>query len=133
MAANTYGVTATTVQAYFPIGVPFSGAANVDTDFVTAWIGRVADDVRSALYPSCPNDTDVTSVHSPVAYGWLQQTLAMGAAMRVMEVTGTDGTQLASLREDYVARMERLRRWPQTVLADLATFKDRGGSWDVSR
>lgn len=133
MAANTYGVTASTVQEFFPIGVPFTGAANVDTAFVTSWIARVADDVRAAVAPSCANDADITSVHSPIAHSWLARTLAMGAAVRVMEVAGSESALLTTLRGEYADRIERLHRWPQTVLSDLASFTDRGGSWDMAR
>lgn len=131
MAANTYGVTHATLQDWFPQAIRFAEAARIDSTLVTSWITRLSEDVRAALYQHHPNDEEITAASAPIAYAWLANTLAVGVAAKVGELAAeSDPATVEAWRNEYATRLERLTRWPKTVLGDLSTFRSTG--WTVS-
>src|SRR3972149_673310 len=94
MAANTYGVTYSTVQQFFPSAIPFAASARVDDGLVTSWIANISEDLRADLYPALTNDEDITSTAAPVAYGYMSRLLALGVAVKILQLSGGADTIL---------------------------------------
>lgn len=135
MAANTYGVTYSTVQQFFPSAIPFAAASRVDDALVTSWIANISEDLRADLYPAMPNDADITTTQAPVAYGFMSRLLALGVAIKIAQLGGgADTLFVEQLIAEFDEKRKRLRDAPRSVLSDLSTFnKNRGGTVSLDR
>lgn len=98
----------------------FTNNSTPSKDDVDELVIKVASEVSAAVLTVGAIPSTVRPATSPMAYSWLQDTVALGTAARAgRTMSGGDPELCREYQRMYDARMKMLRENPNTVIPDL--------------
>lgn len=123
--ANVYGVTSGVLQTrYFPAIEPWSSTTTPSSTTIDNLISDVSISLDAVLLSHGIASVDIDSVGEPVAYGWLKDTLLLGAAARVGAsglIGGAVPESIKDYRAEFEARLKSLREDPDVWIPDAVS------------
>jgi hypothetical protein len=121
-SAQTFGTTPETIRKEFLPGTsPFTAATRPNLESAELQVDKAAAPVLVILRSHNVDPAVVTKADHPEAYLWLQDTVSLGAVVRLIQVgsLGVEADAVTAWREEYERRLEELRSKPESVLPGL--------------
>lgn len=121
MAVSVFGITYTGVRNhYFPSLADFGASTKPTATSVTEMIDREAARLTGALSAADVAAATISDAPAtyPAAYAWCQDTIALGAAIRVMRAISGEGAVPTKWREELESRYATLRKNGAVTLGD---------------
>lgn len=119
MAVEVFGVTYGIVSSDYWSQFTFTDNSTPTKTRVTEIIAKIAASVSGYVVAVGGTPSEIDSTDEPISYGWLGETIGLGAAAQSgRAMSGADPELCREYQRQYEARLKELKNQPEIALAD---------------